>query len=198
MTELILASGSVTRAELLGRAGINFKTEPAHIDENAIKQSLQAEKVSSRDIADYLAAAKARRVSSKHPSELVFGCDQVLEFDGELVSKSNDQAEALDQLKKMRGRRHTLYSAAVFYEDSLPIWRHTGQVELEMRDASDAYLEDYLSRNWESVSDCVGCYKLEEEGVRLFTKVDGNYFNVLGLPLLEILSYLTLRGTLPS
>ncbi len=198
MTDLILASGSNTRAELLRRAGLEIAIEPAKIDEDAIKQSLLAEGAPPRDIADSLGEAKARRISSRRPEALVLGCDQALELEGALISKPVDQDHALAQLKSMRGKKHTLYSAAVICEDMRPIWRHVGQAHLFMRDLSDGYLEDYLARNWESVAGCVGNYKLEEEGVRLFGKIDGDYFTVLGLPLLEILSYLTLRGTLRS
>jgi septum formation protein len=198
MTTLILASGSEIRAKLLRNAGLKIDIQVAKVDEDAIKQSLLAEDTSPRDIADSLAEAKARRVSSGNAGKMVLGCDQVLDFDGRLISKSEDRARALDLLKAMRGRRHTLYSAAVIYEDARPVWRHIGQARLTMRDISDDYLEDYLVRNWGSVSGCVGHYKLEEEGVRLFTRMEGDYFSVLGLPLLEILSYLTLRGTVPS
>ena len=98
----------------------------------------------------------------------------------------------------MRGQRHSLLSAAVVYEDMKPVWRHIGQVRLVMRDASDDYIEDYVARNWDSIRHSVGGYKLEEEGVRLMSRIDGDYFTVLGLPLVELLSYLTLRGTLPK
>jgi len=96
----------------------------------------------------------------------------------------------------MRGDRHTLLSAAVIYEGGKPLWRHIGVVRLRMRDASDAYLQEYVTRNWDSIREAVGGYKLEEEGVRLFSRIEGDYFNVLGMPLLEILNYLTLRGDL--
>ena len=198
MTDLILASGSEIRAELLRRGGLEIEADPARVDEDAIKQSLLAENALPRDIADSLAEAKARRVSSRHAQTLVLGCDQVLEFDGALLSKTGDQAQALEQLKSLQGKRHTLYSAAVIYEDARPVWRHIGKTRLHMRELSDGYLEDYLTRNWKSVEGCVGNYMLEEEGVRLFSSIDGDYFTVLGLPLLEILSYLTLRGTVAS
>jgi len=105
--------------------------------------------------------------------------------------------DTISLLKDMRGKRHSLLSAAVIYEDGKPVWRHVGQVRLMMRDATDAYLEDYAIRNWDSIRHSVGGYKLEEEGVRLMSRIDGDYFTVLGLPLVELLSYLTLRGTLP-
>jgi septum formation protein len=193
---LVLASGSKIRSQLLSQAGVDHLVQPVRIDEEAIRDALIAEEASPRDIADALAEMKARKVSEKRPDALVLGCDQVLDHDGQLMSKAADPSEALRQLKAMRGGRHMLLSAAVIYENGKPLWRHVGQVRLFMRDASDAYLEGYLTRNWQSIRHAVGAYKLEEEGVRLFSRIEGDYFNVLGLPLLELLSYLTLRGDL--
>lgn len=193
---ITLASGSKIRAQLLQNAGVSFGVQIARIDEESMKASLQAEGAAPRDIADTLAEAKARKVSGK-TSGLVIGCDQVLDFEGTLLSKPTSPDNALAQLTAMRGKRHMLLSAAVIYEDGEPIWRHVGQVRLLMRDASDDYLADYVARNWHSIQHAVGAYKLEEEGVRLFTRVDGDYFNVLGMPLLELLAYLTLKGVLP-
>jgi septum formation protein len=198
MTHIVLASGSQIRAELLRRAGVNFDVVVAPVDEDAIKSSLVAEDAKPRDIADTLAEAKARRVSAKRPDDLVLGCDQVLDFQGMIISKPISPDDAINQLRMMRGQRHMLLSAAVIYEDAKPVWRHIGQVRMHMRDISDGFIEDYVDRNWDSVRHSVGAYKLEEEGVRLFTRVEGDHFNVLGLPLLETLSYLTLRGTLAA
>ena len=195
---LILASGSDIRLTLLRNAGLVPEVVPARIDEENIQAALRAEGALPREIADALAEGKARKVSLKHPGALVLGCDQILELKGEIFSKATSEAEALQQLQKLRGQQHKLLSAAVIYEDGKPVWRHIGEVRLRMRQASDAYLQDYVSRNWHSIRHAVGCYKLEEEGVRLFTHVSGDYFNVLGLPLLEVLSYLTLRGDLPG
>jgi septum formation protein len=122
----------------------------------------------------------------------------VLDYKGTLLSKPASIDDARAQLKLMRGNLHSLLSAAVICEDGKPIWRHIGQVRLRMRDVSDAYLDDYLDRNWDSIQHSVGGYKLEEEGVRLFSNIQGDYFHVLGLPLLELLNYLTLRGDLPA
>jgi len=193
---LVLASGSKIRATLLRNAGVVFDTHIARVDEEAIKASLLAEDASPRDVADALAEAKARKIADKTPEALVIGCDQVLDFQGRLMSKPKSPDDALDQLQRMRNESHTLLSAAVIYEDRRPVWRHVGQARLRMRDASDAYLEGYVARNWESIRHAVGGYKLEEEGVRLFTRIDGDYFNVLGMPMLEMLAYLTLRGVL--
>ncbi len=198
MSSLILASGSEIRAELLRRANVNFQIKNPRVDEDLIKDSLLAEGTSPRDIADALAESKARKVAGQNPDDLVLGCDQVLEFEGTLISKAASPEDAMVLLKRMRGKRHSLFSAAVIYEDAKPVWRHMGQVRLHMREASDKFLSDYVERNWDSIKHAVGCYKLEEEGPRLFTRIEGDHFNVLGLPLLELLSYLTLRGTLES
>ena len=196
--QIILASGSEIRAQLLKNAGLDFDVSVARVDEDAVRVSLQAEQASPRDIADTLAELKAQRVAARHPQALVIGCDQILALGTHIYSKPQTPADALAQLKSLRGQKHQLLSAAVIYGDGKPLWRHVGVVRLFMRDASDEYLADYVTRNWDSIQYSVGAYKLEEEGVRLFTRIEGDYFNVLGLPLLELLSYLTLRGTLPS
>ncbi len=195
---IILASGSKIRAQLLENARVGFETSVARVDEEAIRASLQAEQASPRDIADTLAEMKAQRVAARNPDALVIGCDQILALGQDIYSKPQNPDEALAQLKSLRGQKHQLLSAAVIYGEGKPLWRHVGVVRLFMRDASNAYLADYVDRNWDSIQHSVGAYKLEEEGVRLFARIEGDYFNVLGLPLLELLSYLTLRGTLPS
>ena len=194
---LILASNSEIRAKMLANAGVDHTIVSARIDEEMVKEALLAENAPPRDIADTLAEMKARKVSDKNPGSVVLGCDQVLDYRGTLLSKPKDQQEAVAQLQAMRNDRHTLLSAAVICEDGQPIWRHVGVVRLRMHDVSDSYLQDYVARNWDSIRHSVGGYKLEEEGVRLFSRIDGDYFTVLGLPLLELLSYLTLRGDLP-
>lgn len=193
---LVLASGSAIRAQLLENASVPFSVQVARVDEETAKRALLAEEASPRDIADALAELKARKVSDKTPGAMVLGCDQVLGFDGQLLSKPSSPEDALAQLKAMRGKRHMLLSAAVIYMDGEPIWRHVGQVRLRMRASSDAYLKSYVARNWDSIRHAVGAYKLEEEGVRLFATIDGDYFNVLGMPLLELLNFLALRGVI--
>ncbi|MDW3118121.1 MAG: Maf family nucleotide pyrophosphatase [Roseovarius pacificus] len=196
MRQIILASGSDIRATLLRNAGVVFDVVPARVDEEALRDAMLAEDAGARDIADALAEMKAQKISAKHPEALVIGCDQVLNLQGQLLTKPDSPEMARTQLLAMRGKRHELLSAAVICENGKAIWRHVGVVRLLMRQFSDAYLDDYIARNWDSIRHSVGAYKLEEEGVRLFSQVQGDYFTVLGLPLLELLSYLTLKGDL--
>ena len=198
VSPLILASGSEIRARLLRQAGLDFRVETPKVDEEMIRSALLAEEASPRDIADALAEMKARRISEKNPGALVIGCDQVLDHRGILLSKPESPEEARAQLAALSGDRHALLSAAVICQDGAPIWRQVGQVRLRMRKLSDGFIEDYVARNWDSIRHAVGCYKLEEEGVRLFTGIEGDYFHVLGMPLLELLNYLTLRGDLTT
>ncbi len=193
---LILASGSPIRQQMLRQAGVDFDVQIARVDEDMVRDALLAEQASARDIADALAELKARKISDRMPGRLVLGCDQVLSFEKELLTKPKTRDDARTQLQRLRGQRHQLLSAAVICEDGQPIWRFVGTVRLMMRDFSDEFLDGYLDRNWPGISASVGAYKLEEEGVRLFSRVEGDYFTVLGMPLLEILNYLTLRGDL--
>ncbi|PID35437.1 MAG: septum formation protein Maf [Rhodobacterales bacterium] len=194
---IILASASEIRAQLLRNARIQFSIVPARIDEDAIKAGLAQEEASPRDVADVLAEFKAQAISRKRPEALVIGCDQVAELRGKILSKPTDQANALHQLSTLSGKTHKLLSAVVIHEAGRPIWRHVGVVRLTARKFSTRYLEDYVARNWESIRYSVGAYKLEEEGIRLFSKIEGDYFTVLGLPMTELLSYLVERELIP-
>lgn len=193
---MILASGSEIRATLLQNAGVSFTVEPARIDEEAIRAGLSAENAKPRDVADTLAEYKARRVAAKHPDALVLGCDQIAELDGVVLTKPETPEDAAAQLASLSGRTHRLLSAVVICDNAEPVWRHVGTVRLTMRTLSDAYVRAYVDRNWHSIRHAVGAYKLEEEGVRLFSRIDGDYFTVLGLPMIELLSYLIERGDL--
>lgn len=195
---LVLASASAIRAHLLAQAGIAVELRPARIDEDALRAALEAEGVSPRDTADALAEAKARKVSAAQTGAVVIGCDQVLDFDSRVWGKPNSRDAARAQLAALRGRGHALHSAVVLYHQAEPIWRHVGEVRLTMRAFSDAYLDDYLDRNWESVKDSLGGYKIENEGLRLFARIEGDHFTALGLPLLPLMSYLSDRGFIPS
>ena len=190
MPDLILASGSAIRAELLTNAGVPFTTAKAAVDEEMIKQSLMAEGVRPRDISDALAEAKAQRVGVKEPAALTLGCDQILDLDGTVFSKPESREQAADQLSRLSGKTHRLRSAAVIYHDVQPVWRFVGEVRMTMRPLSPAYVSDYLDRNWPEVGSSVGAYRIEEEGSRLFSRIDGDYFSILGLPLLPLLTFL--------
>jgi len=195
---IILASQSSIRRSLMSNAGIAFDVQAPRIDEDAVKSSLLAEGAPPRDIADALAEMKALKISERVPSALVIGCDQVLAFDGRILSKPTDASDARAQLAELRGQAHRLISAAVICEGGRPIWRHVGVVQMQMRDISDEYLDAYIARNWESIRQSVGGYKLEEEGVRLFQRITGDHFHVLGLPLLELIGFLAARGDIQT
>jgi septum formation protein len=195
---IILASTSQIRSKLLDGAGVSHDVVASRIDEDSVKKALEAEGAPPRDIAATLAEMKARKIAEKGQGGLVIGCDQVLSLKGEVLSKPKTIEDARGQLNALRGETHQLLSAAVIYEDLKPVWRHVGVARLSMRDFSDDYCDDYLARNWDSIRWAVGGYKIEEEGIRLFRMVQGDTFTIQGLPLLELLSYLTLRGTLPT
>ncbi|MBI1171105.1 septum formation protein Maf [bacterium] len=198
MTPLLLASQSPIRLTLLRNAGLQVEPHPARIDEEALRTALAEEGASSRDIADALAEAKALKLAGRHPEALVLGCDQILALGSRIFSKAETRAEARQQLADLSGHTHHLLSALVLYDKGKPIWRHVGVARLTMRESSDAFLESYLDRTWPEIAQSVGCYQLESEGIRLFSAIEGDYFTILGLPLLPLLNYLSLRGFIPS
>lgn len=195
-TPVILASNSPIRAHLLRANGVPFTQRPARVDEDAVRRALQAERAPNRDIVDKLAELKAVKLSAREPGVFVVGADQILVHDGTLISKAETIEAAADTLRRLRGSTHQLLSACVIAQDGQPVWRHIGQARLTMHDFSDTFLDAYVARHETDLLATVGCYKIEDDGASLFTSVQGDYFSVLGLPLLEVLAFLRLRGVI--
>ncbi len=196
MTGVILASGSKARASVLAGAGVAFEVAVAGVDEGAVKAGLLAEGNGPREVADALAELKAIKVSRKRPGMLVIGADQTLDLGGALFDKAESMAEARERLAMLRGKTHKLHSAVVVALDGTAIWREVPAARLTMRPFTDAFLDSYLAGAGESILGSVGCYRLEDEGVQLFSRIDGDYFTILGLPLMGLLDLLRRHGTL--
>ena len=190
---LILASGSVARRRMLEAAGLTFDVDAPRVDEEAAKASLRAGGLKPRDQADALAELKALSVSRSRP-DFVIGADQMLALGGDVFDKPKDANEARQHLQRLRGQTHELITAAVIAREGAIIWRHIDTPKLKMRAFSDAFLDDYLSRAGENVLRSVGAYQLEGLGAQLFDRVEGDYFSVLGLPLLPLLAFLREHG----
>jgi septum formation protein len=193
---IILASASMARAGLLRSAGIEFTAEPAAIDESAFKSKARGRGDSAIVGASALATEKACAISRRHPEALVIGADQILAAGKEWFDKPANLAEADAQLRALRGRTHQLATAVCVALGGEPLWRAASAPELRMRKFSDAFLEGYIAAEGEALLGSVGGYRLEGTGVQLFLGVSGDYFAVLGLPLIELLGFLRERGVL--
>ena len=197
MSRLVLASTSSARIAMLSAAGLEFEAVSPGVEEAGPKAKLLAEGATPQKVAEMLAAMKAI-AASKGRDGLVIGADQTLDLDGELIDKS-ESVEALRQrLLQLRGRRHRLHSAVVVAERGRPLWRTSDTAGLSMRVFSAEFLEGYLSRNGENMLSSVGGYRLEGEGIQLFDEVRGDYFTILGMPLLPLLEFLRQRGVAPT
>jgi septum formation protein len=195
---VVLASASPTRAALLRSAGISIAIDAAAIDEAEVKASLRAARAAPAAIAESLAELKAQRVSRRHASSLVIGADQVLECDGALFDKPVDLAAARIQLLALRGRAHRLLSAVVLARDGQRVWHYVDRADLKMREFSAGFLDRYLESIGDAALSSVGAYQLEGLGAQLFASIDGDYFTILGLPLMPLLDILREYGVLPS
>lgn len=197
-SRLILASGSKTRAQMLERVCLSFDQETPLVDEPAIKAALEAEGASCEDIAEALAEHKAIRISRRRQDRLVIGADQVLECEGARVDKPNNLEEAANTLRMLSGRTHRLVSAVVVALDGLRIWHATDTADLVVRPIDQAFIDRYLAQVGDGALSSVGAYQLEEFGAHLFTRVSGDFFTILGLPLLPLLDFLRARGAAPQ
>jgi septum formation protein len=192
---VVLASKSATRRAVLEGAGVPFEAVGSGVDEDAAKVALLANRATPRQVAEALAEDKAIAVSVGRP-ELVLGADQTLEFQGKLYDKAETLAEARERLTTLRGKPHQLHSAVVVAQGGAVVWRETQSATLTMRGFSDGFLEAYLAAEGRAALGSVGCYRLEGMGVQLFSKIEGDYFTILGLPLMGLLELLRRRGAL--
>jgi len=194
---IILASQSASRKAMLKAAGVAFTAEAAGVDEDSVKAAMIGEGADGRRLADALAELKAVKVSRRHPTALVLGCDStVAAEDGSLIDKAESREDSRAQLRMLAGTTHKLTSAAVVALGGEPIWRHVDTARLTMRPFSDAFLDSYLDAEWPAIGGCVGGYRLEGLGAQLFSRIDGDHFTILGLPLLPLLDWLRVRGEL--
>lgn len=194
MTRLILASGSKARAEMLRGAGLAFEIIPASIDEQKLLRPMVQQNAAPETIAAALAQAKALHVARQNPGATVIGADQVLWFDGKIYSKAKDVAEARENLQGFRGKTHTLISAACVAQDDKILWEGTARADLTMRRFDDAFLDGYIGMAGDALLKTVGGYELESAGKMLFENVEGDYFTVLGMPLMPLLEFLKGSG----
>jgi len=197
---IILASGSRTRRDVLQSAGLAFTAQPADVDEVAIREMLLADDASAdpADIADVLARTKAETVSAASPDAIVIGADQVLACRGRIYEKAKDVDAAREALLSLRGETHQLHAAVVIAEGGEVTWSLTDTAHMSMRKFSMSFLAEYMVRSGSAVTESVGAYRLEGLGIQLFDKIDGDYFTILGLPLLPLLAELRARGALPQ
>ncbi len=195
---LILASQSPSRRAMLTAAGVPHQAMAAGVDEDSTKASLRAEGVSARDLADALAELKATKLSRRHPSDLVLGCDSTVVLDdGTMIDKAESRAAQADLLRRISGQRHQLYSAAVICAGGVPVWRHVDVAKMHVRHLPDDFIESYLDAEWPAIGGCVGGYRIEGPGIQLFAKIEGSQFTIQGLPLLPLLDYLRERRIMP-
>ena len=194
---LILASSSPARRSLLAGTGLDFESSPALLDERAIEAGAVGTGAGPEAVARLLAETKAREVSRLHPGAVVIGADQMLAFGDELLHKPRDLAEARHQLDRLRGRTHRLLAGLALARDGIGLWSTLESASLTMRTFSDAEREQVLALEGDAVLSAVGAYRLEGPSIRLFERIEGDYFTILGLPLLPLLKFLRSEGAIP-
>lgn len=198
MSHLVLASASASRQTMLRAAGVDFIIDPADIDEPALMRDLTAKDAEAGIVAETLAGQKAATVSRRSPGAIVLGADSVLALGREVIGKSRDLAALRALLLKLSGRTHELISAAALARDGAVFWRHTARVRMTVRVLSEAFVDTYLAREGQVLLASVGGYHFEGRGAQLFESAEGDYFSILGLPLLPVLAELRLQGLLES
>ena len=193
MRNIILASASGIRLKILNDFGFNVKVETANIDEEEIKNSLLAEQFTSFDISRALAETKAKKISNKIYNHLILGADQVLDFEGRLFSKPNNMDLALDLMKKLNGKLHSLFSSICLSKNGSTIWMHTEQVTLKMKKFSDNYIKDYLQKLGLETIKKYGVYQIEGLGKDLFEEIKGDQHSIMGMPIKSLIRYFELN-----
>lgn len=191
---LVLASTSPFRAAILQHAGLTFRAEGASIDERDVEAPLVASGATPEDVAAVLAEAKALDVSERNPGRLVLGGDQTLSLEGELFHKPVTMDEARRNLLRFSGKTHQLWSALALVRDGETVWRHVEVAQMSVRPLSPEFIGRYLARVGEAALSSVGCYQYEGEGIHLFDRTEGDYFTIIGLPLLPLLAELRRLG----
>jgi len=195
---IVLSSTSATRRALLSQAGLEFRTAKPPVDEAAVKEAMKSAGASAHDVASALAEKKASTVADILPGAYVIGADQMLDCDGEWFDKPADRAAARRQLQSLRGKTHWLITAAAIAHEGRIVWRCTETAHMTMRDFSDEFLDHYLDKAGDAAIGSVGAYQLEGAGAHLFQKVEGDFFSILGLPLIPLLVGLREAGALPE
>ncbi|WP_296740640.1 Maf-like protein [Mesorhizobium sp.] len=194
--KIILASGSPYRKAMLINAGLDIEAVPAEVDERALEAPLEGSGASPEDVASILAEAKATEVSGRRPGALVLGCDQTLSLGDEVFHKPADMEGARRHLLALSGKTHQLNSAAVLCRDGEVLWRHVGIASLTMRKLDPGFIGRHLARVGAKALSSVGAYQIEGEGIQLFEKIEGDYFTIVGLPLLPVLKELRALGAI--
>ena len=194
---IILASGSPIRKQILEDSGVMFEVVVKSIDEASIKSSMIKEGANNLSIVSALAELKSIKVSSETPG-LVIGADQIMVFDGAIYDKPKTREEARERLITIRNKTHYLMGSVVVSEGGVSVWRHSSKVELRVRNFTDKFIENYIDQEGDALLQTVGAYRFEKRGSQLFSSVKGDFFSVLGLPLLPLLDYLRTRNAILS
>lgn len=194
--QIVLGSGSVFRRRLLENAGVAIEVDRPRVDERAVEGSIEGSGVTPVELAEILAEAKATEVSARNPGRLVIGCDQTMSLEDQVFHKPVDMEAARRNLLELSGRTHELHSAVVLARDGEAIWRNVTTARLTMRRLDPAFVGRYLARVGETALQSVGAYQVEGEGIQLFDGIEGDYFTIVGLPLLPLLAELRHLGAI--